>query len=104
MLTQPKGGFRGEQFQNNLCLFLLQRKVLGSQVSLDKKGKDTALEPEGPEDPKHGSKENVNMVRISGRISFLFFFFCNMLKGSLLRIAVLELCLHIASFYTVMTS
>lgn len=58
---------RAEPSQNNLCLSLMQRKVLGSQVSLDKKGKDAVLDPEGTEDPKQGSKENVNMVRDAGR-------------------------------------
>ncbi|XP_054839102.1 rho GTPase-activating protein 19 [Eublepharis macularius] len=44
---------------------LIKRKVLGSQLSLDKKGKDTVLELAGTKDPKHGSKENVNMLQKS---------------------------------------
>ncbi|XP_048362956.1 rho GTPase-activating protein 19 [Sphaerodactylus townsendi] len=45
---------------------LIKRKVLGSQVSFDKKEKDTVLEPAGTEDPKRGSKENINMLQKSG--------------------------------------
>ncbi|XP_066477574.1 rho GTPase-activating protein 19 [Tiliqua scincoides] len=42
---------------------LIKRKVLGSQVSLDKKGKDVVLEPVSAGDTKHGSKENVNVFQ-----------------------------------------
>ncbi|XP_053168452.1 rho GTPase-activating protein 19 isoform X4 [Hemicordylus capensis] len=42
---------------------LIKRKVLGSQVSLDKKGKDVVLEPASTGDTKHGSKENVSMLQ-----------------------------------------
>nr|XP_028586369.1 rho GTPase-activating protein 19 isoform X1 [Podarcis muralis] len=40
---------------------LIKRKVLGSQGSLDKKGKDAVLESAGMKEQKHGSKENVSM-------------------------------------------
>ncbi|XP_061490391.1 rho GTPase-activating protein 19 isoform X2 [Rhineura floridana] len=42
---------------------LIKRRVLGSQVTLDRKGKDAVLESTGTKDPKHGSKENVNMLQ-----------------------------------------
>ncbi|KAJ6669178.1 hypothetical protein lerEdw1_007987 [Lerista edwardsae] len=42
---------------------LIKRKVLGSQVSLDKKGKDVVLEPVSTGATKHDSKENVSMLQ-----------------------------------------
>lgn len=45
----------------------MQRKVLGSQVILDKKKNDTVTESVGTKDSKHGSKENISMVRFAGR-------------------------------------
>lgn len=51
--------------QNNF-LFQMQRKVLGSQVILDKK-KNDVTESAGTKDSKHGSKENISMVRFAGR-------------------------------------
>lgn len=44
----------------------MQRKVLGSQVSLDKKGKDVVLEPVSAGNTKYSSKENVSVVRTAG--------------------------------------
>lgn len=35
-------------------------------MSLDKKAKDVVLEPVSTGDTRHGSKENVNMVRTAG--------------------------------------
>ncbi|XP_015685804.1 rho GTPase-activating protein 19-like, partial [Protobothrops mucrosquamatus] len=40
---------------------LIKRKVLGSQVILDKKKNDIVTEPAGTQDSKHGSKENISM-------------------------------------------
>lgn len=45
----------------------MQRKVLGSQVILDKKKNDIVTEPADTQDSKHGSKENISMVRFAGR-------------------------------------
>ncbi|ETE64443.1 Rho GTPase-activating protein 19, partial [Ophiophagus hannah] len=44
---------------------LIKRKVLGSQVILDKKKSDTVTESAGTKDSKHSSKENISMTPAS---------------------------------------